>query len=381
VAVQLETAAWVRNLTFIKTAQVPVLKYVGVGGLRVDLSCLGSSHQGLRTHGYLTQEVSARPALRSLVVVLKQLLRDHGLDDNARGGLSSFGLFVVVRCFLAWHEAMLAQMQMQMQMQNSFLAGGGGGGSGGGSAVGGDEGRVGLDRKQRGGRSRGSKGAHKNKQQALSRWGEEGGVAAASQEGGSWSGELAGAWSQGPPPSPGTPERKRQVGGVEQSPPPSSTTTTAAEAEAAVGGDEGGGGSEFVAAVEDGEKSVGWLLLAFLEQHATQLDYGCLAFTVQGYAPRMAAGLLEQQHGLGAAQLADFDSADPMVVVDPFDLVSGRNVARGLYRLSLLRGVLRNAHESLSQRGARLASLVNTRPPPLPPLSPASSLPPAASPL
>ena len=48
-----------------------------------------------------------------------------------------------------------------------------------------------------------------------------------------------------------------------------------------------------------------------------------------------------------------------MVVVDPLD--PGRNVAKNLYRLSHLRGVLQATHEAL-RRGDPLNKVINTRP-------------------
>jgi hypothetical protein len=350
VAAKLSSCSWVSNMTYISTAGVPVIKYVGVGGRHVDVSCMGSSHQGLRTHAFLTSEVKARPCLRPLVLVLKQLLRDHELDEKARGGLSSFGLFVVVRCFLAWHEAMLEQMKLfrtqqqqqqlqqqhqqqlqlqQQQLQQQQLQQKGGG------------------KQQKGGRRNNNKSKNKGS-----------------------SGDLVGLGSEA------VGDELGGGGGV----------GSAAEVWDGERGQDGIVGDE-----DDDDKSVGWLLLAFLEQHATQLDYRQLAFTVHGYAQRFdtttspSPSEPQPQHPSPSSSSGGFGGNDEqqqqhqqqsssvvtptpygdqaMVVVDPFD-AAGRNIARGLYRLSLLEGVLRAAHQGLSQRGARLESLVNTRPPP-----------------
>ena len=110
----------------------------------------------------------------------------------------------------------------------------------------------------------------------------------------------------------------------------------------------------------DGEEveegcSLGWLLLAFLEQHATLVDCRRLAFTPKGYMRRTDG---------------DNEALPPaMVVTDPAAAsVAGQkqavgNVARGLYRLSHLEGVLGLAWQCLG-RGDGLAAVLTSRPVP-----------------
>jgi hypothetical protein len=276
-----------------------VVRFLGVGGLRVDLSAdlrdlnrrdapaapppavaaasalpaavRRFGHQGLRTKAYVAgrlgsasrgqqsglsgSEAAGRRSpcaslrghkgLRALTLVVKQLLADHGLGDKASGGLSGYGCFLVVDCFLVWHARTVRQLRRGQQ-----------------------PGWLGDD---------------------------DGGDGASDSDGES---------------------------------------------------DDGSG---------EAACSLGWLLLAFLEQHASLVDCRRLAFTPRGYARRTDG---------------DPSGAPPhaMVVTDPAaavgDARSGAgNVARGLYRLSHLQGVLALAWQSLG-RGDGLAAVLTTRPVP-----------------
>ena len=332
VAEQLATQDWVTNLSVVRTAGVPVVRFLGMGGLRLDLSAdlrtlhadqndlnvnvysamdsvpneskkndaplLGASsqqqvtvpgahrrlgHQGLRTKAYVAGRLGladantsshshsdgaglsrrrrspsgtrrrrrppsrGHPSLRALTLVVKQLLADHGLSDKASGGLSGYGCFLVVDCFLVWHARTMRQLQRGEQ-----------------------PGWLGDD------------------------------VASDSDD------DFH---------------------------------------------DDGNGQS-------DGEQeacSLGWLLLAFLEQHATLVDCRRLAFTPRGYVRRTDG---------------DTEELPPaMVVADPAAAAAGGhkqsagNVARGLYRLSHLEGVLGLAWQCLG-RGDGLAAVLTSRPVP-----------------
>mmetsp|Transcript_9625 Transcript_9625/g.12633 ORF Transcript_9625/g.12633 Transcript_9625/m.12633 type:complete len:655 (+) Transcript_9625:28-1992(+) len=200
----LSVETWVQHLTFVKTAGIPVIKFKGIGERPIDLSCLGLHHHGLRTQHLLQDQLSAKPHLRALVLVLKQLVKDHEL--TASGGISSYALFLVTACFLSWHHLMMQNM-------------------------------------------------------------------------------------------------------------------------------------------DTSHVSLGWILLAFLEQHSAVLDYRALVFTVNGYEPR-------------TMDWAHF-SQDIMAVLDPFD--DQRNVTRGLYRVSHFTGTLRTSWMALN-KGESLSSILNTRP-------------------
>lgn len=172
----------------------------------MDLSCLGLHHHGLRTQHLKEDQLRDKPHLRSIVLMLKQLVKDHGVGDKASGGLSSYAIFIITSCFLSWH------IEMTQDAGNQSF-------------------------------------------------------------------------------------------------------------------------------------SIGWMLLAFLEQHASLLHYPSLIFTVNGYEAR-------------TEEWSQFEY-DLMAVSDPYDLE--RNVTRGFYRLSKFQQVLNNLWTGLSH-GQRLGSLLTVHP-------------------
>jgi len=142
-AEQLQQAAWVQSMTVIASAAMPIIKLNARGDdgttLRADISFDGPSHRyeclavtrgccffcrarwltvccccrfcwttrlfcdsirGLVTAALVMRLLRDFPALRPLTLVLKQLLVVKGLNDPFTGGLSSYGVALVVAAFL-----------------------------------------------------------------------------------------------------------------------------------------------------------------------------------------------------------------------------------------------------------------------------------------
>jgi hypothetical protein len=72
--------------------------------IRLDISFEGPNHHGLATNGLVTSLVKEHPALRALVLILKQFLYERGFDQAYTGGLSSYGLVLMVARFLQSHK-------------------------------------------------------------------------------------------------------------------------------------------------------------------------------------------------------------------------------------------------------------------------------------
>jgi len=100
------TAPWAQDIVFVNTANMPVVKFKGIGGIPVDLTCMGRTHHGLRSQQYICMQLEEEPRLRSLALFFKQLLRDHGLADTLTGGLSSYAAVLIVQNFLECHAIM-----------------------------------------------------------------------------------------------------------------------------------------------------------------------------------------------------------------------------------------------------------------------------------
>lgn len=85
----------------INHTTVPVIKVLSGGGLiSVDISFDGPAHRGLHTATYVRYLVTTYAALHPLALVLKQLLVERGLNDPYSGGLSSFGLVLLIAFIL-----------------------------------------------------------------------------------------------------------------------------------------------------------------------------------------------------------------------------------------------------------------------------------------
>ena len=93
-ALQLE--GW-DEIKVIENTGVPVIKVTSGGGLiSVDISFDGPAHRGLNTATFVSYLVTVHDGLHPLTLVLKQLLVERGLNDPYSGGLSSFGLVLLI---------------------------------------------------------------------------------------------------------------------------------------------------------------------------------------------------------------------------------------------------------------------------------------------
>eukprot|EP00505_MAST-04D_sp_SCG-Rhode-Island_P002588 Stramenopile-MAST_4_protein_2588 len=102
---ELAQCDFVRSLKFIQNSRIPIIKMTAssVRGVpaNVDISTATDAHGGLRALSFVSQMIMNNPALRPLVLVLKQYLMEHKLlnVNDSSGGLTSYGLFVLAtRC-------------------------------------------------------------------------------------------------------------------------------------------------------------------------------------------------------------------------------------------------------------------------------------------
>ena len=58
----------------------------------LDISFEGSTHNGVASCQYVASRLSELPAIRPLVLVLKQCLSERSLSASYTGGLSSYAL-------------------------------------------------------------------------------------------------------------------------------------------------------------------------------------------------------------------------------------------------------------------------------------------------
>lgn len=105
-AARLRVAPWVQGTRVLANTAMPIIKLhartsAGAGTVKMDISFDAPSHRGLATAALVLRMLRASPVLMPLTLVLKQLLVQKGLNDPYTGGLSSYGLVLLVYSFLS----------------------------------------------------------------------------------------------------------------------------------------------------------------------------------------------------------------------------------------------------------------------------------------
>lgn len=110
----LASERWVQAVQYLPGARVPVIKMtcgivptgadVSAGVIHVDISLDSGAHRGVETAAFVARLCWHLPGLRPLVIVLKALLKERGLNDTYRGGLSSYGLTVMAAAVIKRYE-------------------------------------------------------------------------------------------------------------------------------------------------------------------------------------------------------------------------------------------------------------------------------------
>ncbi len=94
---------WKKSIKYIDSAVIPIIKIVAsekYNNMHIDISVQDSKHYGLKcvelVKGYMTEFEALEPLLYSL----KNLLKNANLNDPYTGGLSSYGLILMLVSFL-----------------------------------------------------------------------------------------------------------------------------------------------------------------------------------------------------------------------------------------------------------------------------------------
>jgi len=125
----LQSCDWVAEVTVISSAKVPVMKVKTVTGLSMDVTFAEhatlqhpttATHNGLATLDVVKQCCDAIPELRPLVLVTKQLLREHGLNEPYRGGLSSYSVVLMATAFLQMWRHEHGKKPVHLHIERAF---------------------------------------------------------------------------------------------------------------------------------------------------------------------------------------------------------------------------------------------------------------------
>ena len=94
---------WVKEKKLIMTASVPVAKLeceIEGQDIKVDITFQDGNHLGKECVSLVQKYLSMKPHIEPLLIVLKQLLKIYKLNDTYYGGISSYGLLLMLVAFL-----------------------------------------------------------------------------------------------------------------------------------------------------------------------------------------------------------------------------------------------------------------------------------------
>jgi DNA polymerase sigma len=103
---KLKSESWIepRSIKMIEHTVIPVIKVATKDShsksLQLDISFDSAGHHGLESVQMMSKIVQEIPIIRPMVLVLKKFLTDKGLLTAYTGGLSSYGLFLLVARYL-----------------------------------------------------------------------------------------------------------------------------------------------------------------------------------------------------------------------------------------------------------------------------------------
>ena len=94
---------WVKDCKLISKAAVPIIKLVTIekyNNMSIDISIQDDKHFGLKCVELVKQFINEFKSLKPLVLAIKNILKKANLNDPYKGGISSYGLILMIVFFL-----------------------------------------------------------------------------------------------------------------------------------------------------------------------------------------------------------------------------------------------------------------------------------------
>ena len=94
---------WVKEIKFLSGASTPIVKLISsdnYNNMHIDISIQDDKHFGLKCVDLVNNFISQYESLKPLVLVLKNILKIANLNDPYKGGISSYGLILMIVSFL-----------------------------------------------------------------------------------------------------------------------------------------------------------------------------------------------------------------------------------------------------------------------------------------
>ncbi len=93
---------FVKEQNFLDRASIPIIKLVSNDefNFHIDISMSSENHFGLKTVELVKKYLEKYKVLKPIILALKTLLKNGSLNDPYKGGLSSYGLILMVVSFI-----------------------------------------------------------------------------------------------------------------------------------------------------------------------------------------------------------------------------------------------------------------------------------------
>ena len=95
--------SWIKDINYISGANIPIIKLFSIekyNNMSIDISIQDENHFGLRCVDLVKQYMNKYESLKPLVLALKNILKRANLNDPYKGGISSYGLILMIVYFL-----------------------------------------------------------------------------------------------------------------------------------------------------------------------------------------------------------------------------------------------------------------------------------------
>ena len=99
---------WVKECKLIGKASVPIIKLLAVekyNNMSIDISIQDEKHFGLKCVDLVKSFLKEYQSLKPLVLAIKNILKQASLNDPYRGGISSYGLIIMIVYFFQKQKA------------------------------------------------------------------------------------------------------------------------------------------------------------------------------------------------------------------------------------------------------------------------------------
>jgi len=99
----LRNKKWVKDINYISNASIPIIKIYTIetfNNIPIDISIQEEKHFGLKCVELVKQYMNQFESLKPLVLSLKNILKRANLNDPYKGGISSYGLILMIVYFL-----------------------------------------------------------------------------------------------------------------------------------------------------------------------------------------------------------------------------------------------------------------------------------------